>query len=477
MSTSYSYPDLPIIIVDDDPTVLKAIFRTLNLNGFDNVIIENDSRKLMTLLEEREVSLVLLDITMPYMRGDKLLGEIVARFPKLPVVMATATDDLETVVGCMKKGAFDYVTKPISTGRLLSAVHSGLEVSGLRLEQEALRQKEHKPELVCPRCFEKIITANEEMLKIFSYIEKISISSRPVLITGETGVGKELIAEAIHLASARKGRFIAVNVAALEDSVFSDTLFGHGKGAFTGATAKREGQVKKAEGGTLLLDEIGSLSLDSQVKLLRLIQEREYLPLGADSPIKTDVSIIASTNSDLEEKVRHGKFRTDLYFRLNTHSIHVPPLRDRHDDLPLLVSYFVDIAAKESGLKKPAVPEELFILLKNYSFPGNIRELKSLVHDAVLSQKNRQMSLESFYKIIQPLSSLQPEMADEKESNVIFGEKLPSAKEVRVLLAKEALQRTGGNISLAAHLIGISRQSLSQFISRNKIKIPSNINK
>lgn len=478
MSSSSLYPDLPIVIVDDDVTVLKAIGRTLGLNGFNNIVAKGDSRHLMSFLEEKDVSMVLLDITMPHIRGDALLEEIVARHPHLPVVMATATDDINTVVDCMKKGAFDYITKPISTGRLLSAIYSALEVADLRLERDALRQKDLDPSLVCPECFGKIITANREMLKIFSYVEKIATSSRPVLITGETGVGKELIAEAIHLASGRKGKFVVVNVAALDDAVFSDALFGHVKGAYTDASTARGGLVKKAAGGTLLLDEMGSLSLASQVKLLRLIQEREYQPLGADVPMQTDVSIIASTNSNLEEKVRQGKFRGDLYFRLRTHSIHLPPLRDRLDDLPLLVSYFTTQAARESGLKPPKVPGELFPLLKNYSFPGNVRELKSMIDDTVLSQKSRQMSLAPFYKLITPNNTAKPlGEPSGRQASVLFGETLPSAQEVRILLAEEALLRSGGNISMAAHLIGITRQSLSQFVRRNKITIPNNNNK
>ncbi|MCK5192813.1 MAG: sigma-54-dependent Fis family transcriptional regulator [Desulfobulbaceae bacterium] len=475
MATSTSlYPDLPVVVVEDDPGVIKAICRTLQLNGFTNIIEINDSRRVMPLLDEKKVSLMLLDITMPHIRGDELLGEITVRYPQLPVIMATATDDVETVVGCMKKGAFDYITKPISTARLVSAIRCSLEVYELRREQEALRQKEHATELSCRECFDKIITGNRELRKLFNYIEKIAPSSRPVLITGETGVGKELAAEAVHLASGRKGKLVVVNVASLDDNVFSDTLFGHVKGAYTGALGAREGQVKKAEGGTLLLDEIGSLSLSSQVKLLRLIQEREYLPLGADVPLKADVCIFASSNSNLEEKVQQGVFRGDLYFRLKTHTVHLPPLRDRLDDLPLLIDHFSGQAAGEAGVKPPVIPEELYTLLANYSFPGNIRELKSMIDDAVFTKKGSTLSLSSFYQVVSPPVS--PGQKDDTAigNSVTFGGQLPSAQGVRILLVKEALGRSGGNISMAANLIGITRQSLSQFISRNKVHFPDN---
>jgi DNA-binding NtrC family response regulator len=474
LSTSL-YPDLPVLVVEDDAGVIKAICRTLTLNGITNILESNDSRRVMSLLDENQIALMLLDITMPHIRGDELLGEITAKYPHLPVIMATATDDAETVVGCMKKGAFDYITKPIGTARLISAIRCGLEVYELRREQEALRQKEYSKKSSHPECFEKIITRDRGVRNLFNYIEKIASSSRPVLITGETGVGKELAAEAIHLASGRKGKLIAVNVASLDDNVFSDTLFGHEKGAYTGASTAREGQVKKAEGGTLLLDEIGSLSLDSQVKLLRLVQEREYLPLGADVPLKTDVCIVASTNSNLEKKVQQSMFRGDLYFRLKTHIVHLPPLRDRLDDLPLLICHFASQAASEAGIKPPVIPDELYTLLVNYSFPGNIRELKSMIDDAVLTKKGSTLSLAPFYQIISPHTGSPGQKDDTTRSNsVTFGEQLPSAQGLRVLLVEEALRRSGGNISMAAHLVGITRQSLSQFICRNKIHSSDN---
>ncbi len=467
------YPDIPILLVDDDPSLLKGVKWTLELNGFTNVEVLSDGTRVISFLEKRDVALILLDITMPGVRGDILLEEITARFPHIPVIMATATDTVETVVHCMKRSAFDYIVKPFDTSRLLSAVSRALEVAELRREQRARRSWEtevrHNPD----GPFGKIITADRQMLHIFNYIEKIADSSQPVLITGETGVGKELIAESIHLASSRQGRLIAVNVAALDDVMFADTLFGHVKGAYTDARTAREGQIRKAEGGMLFLDEIGSLSPASQVKLLRLIQEREYFPLGADMPKKTNVRIIAATNSNLERKVEEESFRRDLFFRLNTHTIHMPPLRERFGDLPLLVQHFVEEAVRESGLTPPKVPEQLFTLLRNYTFPGNVRELQSMVHDAVHRQKRGQMSLESFYEIIVPHGA-NSDSQNGIAPQVSFGEMLPSSRQLRVLLVEEALRRSGGCVSLAANLIGISRQSLSQFINRNNIAVPNN---
>ena len=464
-------PDRPIVLVDDDKDVAKAVARALTINGYNNVIAINDSRKVLPFLDERGASLVFLDITMPHMRGDELLQEIVSHYPHLPVIMATAAESVDMVVGCMKKGAFDYITKPLSTGRLLACINGALEVRELRRENEALRGKEQDNLPKHPDLFYDSITGNREILNIFHYIEQIGPSAQPVLLSGETGVGKELAARAIHRASGRSGSFVAVNVAGIDDDVFADTLFGHVRGAYTGATTGREGQIVKAASGTLFLDEIGDLSLKSQVKLLRLLQEKEFHPLGGDMPQTTDARIIVATNRHIEKMLMAGAFRRDLYFRLNAHHVHLPPLRHRFDDLPLLVPHFVTLAAAEFDKKQFSVPAELYTLLANYSFPGNIRELKAMIFDAVSRQQGTILGLESFARNMGLSEAKDGKGKPDGEPNVCFGDALPSMKEVRCRLAEEALKRAGGNISIAARLIGLTRQSLSQFIRNNDISL------
>ena len=466
-------PDLPILLVDDDKDVSRALSRTLRLNGFNNLISLTDSREVLPLLRQNDVALVLLDITMPHLSGDRLLEEIARAFPHLPVIMATASDDIEVVVGCMKKGAFDFITKPIRVSRLLFTIKCALDLRELRLENEALRRKETELQYKRPELFAPIITADRQMLKIFSYIEAIAPSSQPVLITGETGVGKELAARAIHAASGRTGNFVAVNVAGLDDDIFADTLFGPVKGAFTGADAKRDGQIKKAGAGTLFLDEIGDLSIKSQIKLLRLLQEKEYLPLGADIPRKTDARIIAATNHDLSQMVAENSFRKDLYFRLYAHQVELPPLRKRPADLPLLVEHFVTLAAKEFAKGRLTIRPELYPLLENYDFPGNIRELKSLIFDAVSRQQGSILGLKVFMDVAETGGHRDSAPVSQNSRNKItFGSQLPTVVEMRRYLVIEALERTRGNISLAAKLIGLSRQSLSQYIRKHKIPLP-----
>jgi DNA-binding NtrC family response regulator len=295
-----SNPVNPILIVDDELSILLAIDTTLQLSGFNNIITCQDSREVGHILQNKNVELILLDLNMPHVDGETLLDRIGREYPDIPVIVVTGAVDVDTAVHCMKVGAFDYVVKPVEEGRLLSAVSRALDFRELKRENIALKQRILKEDLENPEAFQEIITKDKKMFSIFQYIESIAGSSQPVLIQGETGVGKELIARAVHRLSRPKGAFVAVNVAGLDDNVFSDTLFGHVKGAFTGADRDRSGLIEKASSGTLFLDEIGDLSSSSQVKLLRLLQEREYFPLGLDEPRKTNARIVASTLADLK---------------------------------------------------------------------------------------------------------------------------------------------------------------------------------
>ncbi|MFZ5571738.1 MAG: sigma 54-interacting transcriptional regulator [Thermodesulfobacteriota bacterium] len=310
-----------------------------------------------------------------------------------------------------------------------------------------------------------IITRNQEMLAIFEYLCSISQSTQPVLITGETGVGKELIARAIHISSGARGRLVTVNAAGLDDNVFSDTLFGHVRGAFTGADRDRQGLIEKAKFGTLFLDEIGDLTSASQVKLLRLIQENEYLPLGQDEPKNSNARIVTATNMDLWVQQRSGQFRKDLNFRLRTHHMNIPPLRNRLDDLPLLVDHFMKKAADNLRKKPPTAPRELIPLLSTYSFPGNIRELEAMIFDAVSRHRDRILTLETFKFHMEKERNAKFENRDtegDKEGQVFFPSDLPTIKQATDLLVEEAMKRAQGNQSIAARMLGISRQALGK---------------
>jgi transcriptional regulator with PAS, ATPase and Fis domain len=307
--------------------------------------------------------------------------------------------------------------------------------------------------------FSGIITNNSAMKAIFQYIKSVALSDQPVLITGETGVGKELVANSIHRLSGLKGPLVTINIAGLDDNVFSDTLFGHSKGAFTGADNIRKGMVQKASGGTLVLDEIGDLTNMSQVKLLRLLQEGEYMSLGQDEVKRVKVRIVACTNHDLWSLQRVGTFRKDLNFRLRTHHIDVPPLRDRLDDLPLLIEYFSQEASASLKKVKPKIPDGLIDLLSGYAFPGNVRELQGMIFDAVSTNQFDTLSMEYFDFI---RSENKRHNVGNGSATVFFPEKLPTIKDAPRILVEESLSRAKGNQTLAAKMLGISRQALGK---------------
>ncbi len=462
-------PKYPILLVDDEINLLHSFDLTLNEHGINNTILCNDSREVEKILSENKVSLILLDLSMPYIRGEELLETILPEYPDVPIIIVTGDTELETAIDCMKLGATDYLTKPVENNRLINTVNKILEIQRLKEENHTLKSRIFTNEIDKPEVFKEIVTQNPKMKSMFQYMEAIAKTTEPILITGETGVGKELIAQALHKLSERPGRFVTTNIAGLDDQMFSDTLFGHKKGSFTNATHDRKGQLEKATGGTIFLDEIGDLNFQSQVKLLRLLQEKEYYPIGSDDPRYTDALIILATNKDLETMVAEGSFRKDLFYRLNVHHITPIPLRERLDDLPYLVDYFLEKASKNFGKKKPTVPPELFTLLSTYHFPGNVRELQSLIFDAVGTHKSKIMSLTKFKQYISPSSSrVIKQKAIPLSEKIQFGEKLPTLKEVQSALVEEALKRTDNNQSIAAQLLGVTRQALNRRVRQDK---------
>lgn len=462
------FPPAPVLIVDDEENVLEVITETLSSKGINNTISCQDSRKVMAILSAHEIEIVLLDLIMPHVSGDKLLPEITGNFPEIPVIILTGLNDLSTAVECMKAGAFDYMVKAVEESRLISGVKRAIEIRELRQEYSSLKKQFLSTELKNPEVFSGIITNNVKMRSLFLYMESISTTSHPVLIMGETGVGKGLIAKVIHNLSGVEGEYIAVNVSGFDDALFSDNLFGHKKGAFTGADQPRAGMLNKAFGGTLFLDEIGDLSSSSQIKLLRLLEEREYFPLGSDMAIRSETHIIVATKGNLAELVDQGQFRKDLYYRIKTHEIEIPPLRERMDDLPLLIDHFLHQAASEMEKTKPTPPPELFTLLGSYDFPGNIRELKSMIIDAVSRHKSKMLSLESFKtKIGKKDIRLESKQV---ENLITFSARFPTLKQIDTLLINEALKRSRGNLSVAAKLLGLSHQALSKRLKRSAQK-------
>jgi len=460
------YPQLPILMVDDEMQTLNSFDFVLRSASMNHTIRCQDSRKVMAIFSEQEIEVMLLDLSMPYVSGEELLSMVTKDFPEVPIIVVTGSNDVETAVRCMKSGAFDYMVKPVEKSRLVSGVRRAIEIRELQRENKWLRAHVLSDRLEHPEIFSEIITNSPAMKSIFQYIEAISPSPQPVLITGETGVGKELVAKAIHRLSHRTGPFVPVNVAGLDDNVFADTLFGHRKGAFTGADQTRSGMVEQASGGTLFLDEIGDLSLASQVKLLRLSQDGEFFALGSDVAKRSDARVLVATNQDLEFLQSSGRFRKDLYYRLCAHHVHLPPLRERREDLPLLIDYFLETASQTLGKKKPTPPTELFTLLSTYHFPGNVRELQSMILDAVSSHQSGKLSLEVFKSYIRqkhPAFDVDSKPLPPGEDMLIsFSDQLPTLKKAEQSLISEALKRAKGNQAIAAQMLGITRQALNK---------------
>ncbi|MBI5141998.1 MAG: sigma-54-dependent Fis family transcriptional regulator [Nitrospirae bacterium] len=458
-----------VLIVDDEKQILLSFSMLLKSSGIGNVITIEDSRDVMPVLAQSEVSVVVLDLTMPHLPGTELLPMIHADYPGIPVIVMSGMNDITTAVDCMRSGAVDYLVKPVEISRFISSVKQAVEMCSLRNEAMSLKNYLLNDTLNNAPAFSSIITNSRRMRGIFQYAEVVAKTPQPVLVTGETGVGKELIARCIHDLSGRHGAFVEVNAAGLDDMVFSDTLFGHRKGAFTGADTNREGLIAKAADGTLFLDEIGDMTKPSQVKLLRLLQEGSYYPLGSDTQKRSTARIIAATNQNLETAMERGDFRKDLYYRLKAHQVQIPPLRDRSEDIPLLIDYFTILAAESFNRQQLNVSSELKRRISAYAFPGNVRELRAVVFDAVARNTSGALTVNDFGALFGETPQTEAKFAPAQSGppdRLVLPEQLPTLREARQQLITEALSRAEGNQGVAASWLGITRQALNKYLSR-----------
>lgn len=455
-----------VLLVGDDPQTLEHTRLTLLNEGISSVLVLSDSRATMPFLEQRNVSLIVLDMT-DAMNKAGLLPRICRDYPNIPVIVETASGDVEIAVDCMKAGAIDYMVRPLKSGRLAMAIENALNSSYSHQEVSSLKEYLLNDRLEHAEAFAEIKTICRKMRSIFQYTEIVACSPQAVMITGETGVGKELFARAIHRISKVRGQFVSINVAGLDDAMFSDTLFGHKKGAFTGADLYRDGLVTKAANGTLFLDEIGDLNELSQVKLLRLLQEREYYPVGADQ-VKTSLArIVLATNVNLQERIKEGRFRRDLYYRLCTHQIHIPALRERQEDIPVLLDGFIEEAARRFGRSIPTVSPEVVQALVGYDFPGNVRELQAKVSDAVARHEEGVLSMADFSGFSAAAQQQSTAPSATSAVGIPFGiyshfGRLPTFREVEDSLIVEALKISEGNYAAAASILGVTRQTISK---------------
>jgi two-component system nitrogen regulation response regulator GlnG len=463
--TVSTYPPCPILMVDDEPQTLIGYEMALRSANLNHMIRCQESRNVMGILSSQEIEVMMLDLTMPQLSGEEILAMVMMDYPEVPVIIITGSNDVETAVRCMKSGAFDYMIKPVEKSRLISGVRRAVELRELQRENRRLRAHVLSDTLEHPEAFSEIITDSPVMRSMFQYIESISMSPHPVLITGETGVGKELTAKAIHRLSQRQGGFVPVRVAGLEDHVLSDNLFGHTVGAFPGADEVRIGMVEKASGGTLFLDEIGEMSLALQGRLLSLLQNDEFFPLGSAVAKPSDVRIVVSTNQDHQVLQESGKFRKDLYHRLCVHHVQVPPLRERREDLLLLVDHFMEEASKKLGKQIPDLSLELFPLFEAYSFPGNVRELQSLIFDAVRNHKSGKLSMEGFQSYFHQRD---PKMESELKLQKVKGKALSLlSHELRTPLAIIQGQVRLLKRKLQSQISSVDREQVFEILEKN----------
>jgi len=450
--------DNTIIIVDDDQDFLEILREKLIRTGFKNVRTEDDSMKVASLFERGELfDIALIDMTMPDMDGIQLLELIKNTSPGTECIMVTAVNDARVAVDCLKKGAYDYLVKPIAREDLVLSIHRALERKRL-LDILDVKKKASLPKLIYADTFKPIITQSHKVLRILKEAELHGRSDVPILITGESGTGKELLAKAIHCTSPRsKFKFTPVNMASLTSSLFESEFFGHTKGAFTGAENGRAGFLEHTNMGTLFLDEIGNLPIELQGKLLRVLQDGEYIKLGSSSHRTADVRFITATNEDLDKLMVKGKFRKDLYYRIRGGWLHLPPLRERREDIPLLINKFLQDYAGTS--ENQNIEEEAIRLLMDYNYPGNIRELKSIIQSAVNLAQGRPIS-----------SNFLPDHL--RKNKAISSSTNPSKTNSAVPLALieknhilDIYKKTGQNKSRTARLLGIGLNTL-----RRKLK-------
>jgi DNA-binding NtrC family response regulator len=454
-----------VLIVDDEEGVRAAV-RAILEETCEVLEAENGAAAL-DILGVREVDLVMLDQRMPGEAGVDVLPRVKAIDPSVVVVLATAVREVRTAVEALKRGAYDYLTKPFDVDDILALADRALEKRALEREVLCLRSVLTPSGVEATIGFEGLVGRHPEMVRVYQLITQIAPTPTTVLITGESGTGKELIARAIHHKSERAGQpFVAVNLAAIPETLIESELFGHEKGAFTGAHARRLGRFELAQGGTVFLDEIGSLRLDLQAKLLRVLQEREIERVGGQRTVPVDVRVLAATNINLKAAVRGRTFREDLYYRLNVVPIHVPPLRDRRDDIPYLVEHFVRKAARDCNRDVRSVSAGALEVLSRYDWPGNVRELENVMHRAVVLASSPVLHLPDV-----PLDVAMPEMGARltEDDGVPLREACDRFERQYVL---RVLERVQWNVSRAARLLGVHRNTVLAKLSAWNVQRP-----
>lgn len=460
-----------ILVVDDEPSICKTCFKILSDSAYDVKTLLSGA-EILPLVEKEMFDVILLDLKMPGIDGLEVLREVRQAVPEIIVIMITGYATIDSAVEAIKLGAYDYIAKPFTADELCIRIEKAMEKRMLVTENVYLRQ-----ELTERYQFDNIIGQSKAMQELFGIIEKVAPTDSTILIRGESGTGKELIARAIHHNSQRRNRrFIAVDCGSLPETLLESELFGHIKGSFTGAIVTKPGLLEVANEGTFFLDEVGDLSPGIQAKLLRVLQEKEVRPVGGIRNIKVDVRVIAATNKHLEEYIEHGKFREDLYYRLNIVPIDLPALRDRREDIPLLVQHFLEISAQKQNKKAKRLSPEAMNLCMEYDWPGNVREMENLIERLVIMVDGETIQAEHLPQNIRgekisldmppPRTSLQLK----KMKRQIRAEAVENV-EKRFLI--DALMKNDWNISKSAQAVGMKRQNFQALMKKHGVTLKS----
>ena len=445
-----------VLVVDDETSILDTLQILLRREGFE-VRVAKGGQEALECLDDASPDLVLTDIRMPGLSGLELLAEVRQRDPEMPVILMTAQASLQSAVQAVNHGAFYYLQKPFGNDDRVALCRRAAETRELKRENRALKREIHRRDRSRA---ERPVGKSRNFVEVQRLAETVAPTDSTVLITGESGTGKEVLARYIHALSERvDGPFISINCGALPETLLESELFGHVKGAFTGAVRDKQGLLVAAKGGTFFLDEVGEMSPALQVKLLRMLQEREVVPVGATEPVPIDVRIVAATNRDLEQEMRRGTFRSDLYYRLNVITLHLPPLRERRDDIPLLTEHFLQVLAERNGGERPLrVAGEALEALQSYDWPGNVRELENALERAAVLCDGEVLGVDTLPdRIVEPQPM--PLVAERPPTN-------PTLEVIERAYILWVLQSEGGNKARAAEVLGIDPSTLYRKLNR-----------
>lgn len=456
-------PKVKIFLVEDEPVVQDVLKRLFRPRGYKVKTADRGDTALSALESNADYDLIITDLNLPGVSGIDVIKRAKALCPEVPVVLITAFASIDSAVAAMKAGAFDYIPKPFNNEQVLMVVDKALEQKRLLQENRRLRQA-----LNNRYGFENLVGRSDAMVEVFELIRQAAPSTATILIRGESGTGKELIARAVHHNSPRSGDpFVALNAGSIPTDLLESQLFGHVKGAFTGALADKKGLFELANQGTFFLDEVGNISLEIQAKLLRVLQEKEFMPVGSTETVAVDVRLVCATNADLEKMIEDGSFREDLYYRLNVIEVHIPPLRDRSGDLPLLIDYFVDKYEHANNKKIVKIEPDFIAALEKYTWPGNVRELENLIERAIVLARDGVVDSSLLPPSFRQKSERGRDMLPSLDTGINFQEQIQTYERALIL---QALKKTDNVQKAAAALLGLKTTTFSEMLKRHKLR-------